>query len=423
MHQEKALLHNFCDRATEQIQANSDLLRNAIEALPHAFYVIDAKSYVIKMANSATESFGKINENSTCYTLTHNRSTPCKGTEHLCPLMQVKKTKKPVTLEHIHYDKNNKPRYYEVHGYPICSRDGDVVQMIEYSLDITNRKKAEEELQNAYAELEDRVKERTVDLENSNKALRLEIIKHKQTEQELHYHQQMLQAAVSDLSLGEERQRRAIAIDLHDGIGQALALTQMRLSEVSNLVDNHELADKLQIIYNTLDQAIRETRTLTFDISPPLLYEIGLEAALDWLLERIQEQHNIKTSFYDDGSSKELHEDIRIILYRIVRELLINVTKHANASTVSVRVERDRHHIHIRIKDNGIGFDVATVNENPQHNQGFGLFSIGERLKVLGGQITLKSKTNKGVCVDIIAPLRFEENKHPGGRETAVLPR
>jgi PAS domain S-box-containing protein len=401
--------HEFCNRAKAEIQQSNSMLRDAIEALPHAFYVIDAESYIIQLANSATAIFGQVNEGSTCHSLTHNSAEVCDGQNHICPLQQIKKTKKPVTLEHIHYDKNNTPRHYEVHAYPICDKNGEVIQMIEYSLDITDRKKAEDELRLAHAQLEDRVKERTKELEHTNEALRQAIIKHQQTEHELHYHQKMLQSAVSDLSLGEERQRRAIAIDLHDGIGQALALTQMRLAEVNNLVNEPEIASKLEIIYSTLEQTIRETRTLTFEISPPLLYEIGLEAAIDWLLERFQEQHNIKTFFQDDGSSKDLHEDIRIILYRIVRELLINVTKHARAKIVNVSIKRMDQDIHIRMQDDGIGFDIATMNQNAELKQSFGLFSISERLKVLGGEIEIKSKPKKGTVVDIKAPLKFKQ--------------
>jgi len=119
-------------------------LEKVLESLPYPFYVIDAKDYTIKMANSAAR-LGSISEDSTCYALTHKRSRPCRGAEHTCPLEEVKKTKKPATAEHIHYDKDGNVRNVEIHGYPIFDNNGNIIQMIEYSLDITERKRAEEE--------------------------------------------------------------------------------------------------------------------------------------------------------------------------------------------------------------------------------------------------------------------------------------
>lgn len=132
-------------KAEQKIREQNEFLKHVIESLPHPFYVLDAGDFTIKMANSAA---GEMMANTTCYALTHQRSLPCDGLEHQCPLQQVKKTKKPVIVEHIHFDRAGNPRNVEVHGYPIFDEHGEVVQMIEYSLDITERKKLEEELQN-----------------------------------------------------------------------------------------------------------------------------------------------------------------------------------------------------------------------------------------------------------------------------------
>ena len=134
-------------KAEEKIREQNEFLNHVLESLPHPFYVLDAKDYKIKMANSAA-AVGDLKEDTTCYALTHRRSMPCNGSEHTCPLQMVKKTKEPVIVEHIHFDKEGNPRNVEVHGYPIFDEDGNVVQMIEYSLDITERKKLEAELRN-----------------------------------------------------------------------------------------------------------------------------------------------------------------------------------------------------------------------------------------------------------------------------------
>ncbi len=131
-------------KAEEQLQQQNEFLNIVMESLTHPFYVIDANDYTIKMANKAS-SMGSLSGNPTCYELTHNESEPCEGDSHLCPLSEVKNTKSPATVEHIHYDKNGDPRNIEVHCYPIFDSSGNVAQVIEYCLDITARKKAEEE--------------------------------------------------------------------------------------------------------------------------------------------------------------------------------------------------------------------------------------------------------------------------------------
>ena len=131
-------------KAEEKLQQQKEFLEKVMKSLTHPFYVIDVKDYRIVMANSAA-CLGMLSKDSTCYALTHKRDKPCVG-EHLCPLKEVKRTKKSVVVEHIHYDKDDNARNVEVHDYPIFDAEGNVVQMIEYSLDITERKKAEEAL-------------------------------------------------------------------------------------------------------------------------------------------------------------------------------------------------------------------------------------------------------------------------------------
>lgn len=133
-------------QSEKKVRDQNEFMRSVLEALPHPFYVLDADTYVIKMANSAAR-FGPLTPATTCYALTHRRDSPCTEPEHTCPLTVVKRTGKPVTVEHVHYDRDGNPRDYEVHGYPIFDHQGNVVQMIEYSLDITERKQMEKAIE------------------------------------------------------------------------------------------------------------------------------------------------------------------------------------------------------------------------------------------------------------------------------------
>ncbi len=124
----------------EKIHQQKDLLRSAIESLPHPFYIIDADDYKIKMANTAASAHNSA-EDITCYALTHHRDIPCESTEHPCPLGEVKKTKQPAVMEHIHHDRDGRLKFVEVLGSPVFDTEGNVMQMVVYALDITEKKK------------------------------------------------------------------------------------------------------------------------------------------------------------------------------------------------------------------------------------------------------------------------------------------
>jgi hypothetical protein len=130
-----------------------DICMLAIEALPHPFYVINADDFTIALANSAS-GFGPLNSTSTCHALTHHSATPCSGEDHPCPLMEVKRTRKPVVIEHVHFDDEDREHVVEIHACPVFDDAGDVVQMIEYTLDITEKKQLERARERLLLELQ-----------------------------------------------------------------------------------------------------------------------------------------------------------------------------------------------------------------------------------------------------------------------------
>jgi len=171
-------------RAEEKITLQNEFLNSVIESVTHPLYVIDVSDYTIKAANSAAR-LGSLPESPTCYALTHRSPKPCDGAEHPCPLEEIKRTKKPVSVEHVHYDKDGNTRNLEIHAYPILDSQGDIVQMIEYCLDITPRKQAEEALRKARDGLETRVQDRTRELSAANIELKGEVAERQRAEEKL----------------------------------------------------------------------------------------------------------------------------------------------------------------------------------------------------------------------------------------------
>ncbi len=140
----KTRQRNLTD-SEEQLKSKNSLLQSTFEAIPYPFYVIDANNYKVKMANSAAR-FGDLTKGPACFTLTHKRDKPCDSKTDPCPLEQMKITKKPVMVEHIHYDESGKAKTYDILAYPVFNSGGDVVQMIEFCQDNTERKRLQEQL-------------------------------------------------------------------------------------------------------------------------------------------------------------------------------------------------------------------------------------------------------------------------------------
>ena len=164
-----------------------------------------------------------------------------------------------------------------------------------------------------------------------------------------------------------------------------------------------------------LGRIIQSTRTLTAELAPPILYELGLEAALEWLAEQTESRHGLPVSFADDGLVKPVAEEVRFLMFRSVRELLVNVIKHAGARRAAVSVEKKGTQILIAVADDGAGFDPA--RQLPIMTGGMGLFNLREGLKNLGGGMEIDSVPGRGTRVTLRAPLAGEGSGKGGGDE------
>ena len=216
--------------------------------------------------------------------------------------------------------------------------------------------------------------------------------------------EQKLRSLASELLLAGERERREIALELHDHIGQTLAASKIKLGDLLSKPAGR-FKKPLNEIRELIDQAIQYTRSLTFDLSPPILYEIGLGAAIEWLAEKTQKEHGLAIDVRIQSIPVSVDHEIPILLFQIVRELLFNVVKHAKARSIRISVQGDSDQIRIRVKDDGVGFDTSRVQLQSGENAGFGIFSIRERLSYFGGSLQIVSGPNLGTDVTITAPL------------------
>jgi PAS domain S-box-containing protein len=257
------------------------------------------------------------------------------------------------------------PHHLENALYPIFDSSGRVVMTAVYARDVTDRAKARERVQS---------------------------------------YQDQLRSLAAQLSVAEEKERRQIAMDMHDGVGQLLAVAQIRAARLLAKTQTPAEAEELQGLVKLLEQASTETRNLTCQLHPTSLSKLGLGAALDEYLEIIGREHGLETRMHDDFKDKPLAPDAQVAAFRLTRELLINVVKHAQASTIDLYYQRVDNAVRITVSDNGVGFQPVDPPD-VFLSRSFGLASVRERLTNLRGRLEVDSAPGRGSNVTLVVPL------------------
>ena len=274
-----------------------------------------------------------------------------------------------------------------------------------YSVFYRDLKRRERELEHARDDLEERVRMRTAELSQTVETLRDEVEARLEAEQRIRADQEQLRDLTSQLLGAEDKERREIATALHDSVGQILAFLKMELGELQRSDLGEDVLAKLGRIRDQVNDAIQRTRSLTFEISPPELYTLGLESAVEELAERFGRERHLDCRVHDSEEDKPLSEQVKVLLYRSVRELLINAAKHAQAHTIDITVSRENGDIQIVVEDDGIGCDPSHLAGGSKRRAGgFGLYSIRERLTHMDGSVSIESD-GRGTRVTLLAPL------------------
>jgi len=266
--------------------------------------------------------------------------------------------------------------------------------------------------QGQYINMHTRVK--TVSWDGDKKPVRVivvgrDITEEKKAEQTIINYQNRLKSLTSRLIKAGDMERTQIAQELHDGICQYLAMAKMHLSVFSENEPQGQRLELLEKIQNTIHTAYQQARSLTFDLYPPILNELGLAAAILQIIENLRAETGMNITLADVGSDITLKRNSRRFIFRMVKELLNNAKKHSRASNVHVNIIKNTERWIVSVADNGVGFNPSFDYPASDHPVGFGLFSIREQLDGIGGAIEIESSPGNGTKVVLNIPIERED--------------
>jgi PAS domain S-box-containing protein len=235
--------------------------------------------------------------------------------------------------------------------------------------------------------------------------LALDITEGKQAERELLDYQTRLKRLSSELMLAEESERRRIAVGVHDQIGQRMALLKMGTESLKESVSEPDILAALNRTCDLIDEVVEDVHSLTFELSNPVLYEVGLNAAVDsWLSRYVDSSAGLRYRIVSEPDPLKPEMQTSVFLFGVIQELLTNVMKHAKATYVEVNMRERKDEIEVSVKDNGVGFDPSKLDLSVKQTGGFGLFDARERVKYLHGDLAIDSKPGRGTQVRLKVP-------------------
>jgi PAS domain S-box-containing protein len=280
--------------------------------------------------------------------------------------------------------------------------------------DVTERKLAEEGLQQAKQELEQRVRERTTELAATVESLREEVGRRSRAQQALRERSNQLRRLAAELTLAEQREQRRLAELLHDELQQLLTAARFRTAMLAGSSEREEVRQTAELVQSLLDQSIEWSHSLTGELSPAVLHRRGLVAALEWLVPWMREKHGLAVTLDAEPGPSLASEDVALLVFRSVRELLFNTVKHAGVKEARLRLSHRNGNVEIEVSDQGAGF-VPMPDDAMSKKGGFGLLSVRERIGLLGGRMEIDSAPGRGSRILLSVPAAAVTTLAPSG--------
>jgi signal transduction histidine kinase len=378
--------------ASKALRESHERYRTLFNLAPIAVYSCDALGVIQEYNNRAAELWGRKPEPGDtderfCGSFKSYRPDGSFMPHEQCPVGDVLSGKIPEIHDaEVHIERPDGSRIIVIVNIaPLTDDRGAIIGAINCFNDITERKRADAQLHQLNEQLERRVAERTEELTRS---------------------QDRLRAMAAELNVTEQRERQRLAAELHDYLGQLLALSRIKLSQARRQPMPAPAAKIIAEMDEVIDKALTYTRTLVSQLSPLVLHESGLPMALEWLAEQMQ-QEGLSVLLQVKTKIPTLPKDQALLLFQSVRELLINCVKHAGTHEATVTLEWVHGSLYIQISDQGAGFDPLASGSRKAYAsaRGFGLLSIGERMLSLGGRFELESSPGNGTTAMLVLPL------------------
>ena len=234
-----------------------------------------------------------------------------------------------------------------------------------------------------------------------------------QAELQVREYQEQLRQLAAELALAEQRERQRLSTRLHDDVSQLLAFAKMKLGQAKMAQSPEKREGAHEDLAQILDETIRESRNLIYDLSAPVLFQKGLAAAVEWAAARTAELHHLPVEVHQANEVPRLAEDLEVTVFQAVKELFTNVVKHAHAQHVTVTIACTPDQLTITVSDDGVGFDPA--NNGLHGGGGFGLLNMSERLAYLGGSLGIESNRGQGSRFTVRVPIDMHDGEaHEG---------
>lgn len=432
-------------RAKTSLQASEERHRILAETMLQGVVHQGADGMIIAMNPAAERILGKTREEfigsssvqEEHHTI-HEDGSRFPGTEH--PAMVAIRTGKPVrsVVMGVFNPRRNQRRWITIDAMPVFvadeQRPSQVYTVFE---DITERKereealrqsraaalnlmeeavaarrladevagelrKSQEELRRHAERLDANVRERTAELAKAVVSLQQEVDRRKAAEKTLERQARQLRQLATELTLAEQRERRRLARVLHDDLQQLMAAAKLRLAPLRR-DENESVRSAATEADGLLAQSIATSRTLAGELSPPILHDKGLVAAIEWLQRWMLEKHGLNIELSVDEEIVNMGEDVTAVMFHSVRELLFNCVKHAGVKSASVSIRQDGKQVLAVVSDEGVGFDISQL-VGVEGAGGYGLFSIQERFAAMGGSLSVESKPGRGSRFTLVSP-------------------